>query len=130
VRGRIKRLERAAGEHLKCFELLDGSRYYYDPTSWELFDHWCKCIHAGSAHNWPEPPEVMRKLCEAKDVEGVLERILHDNGTFSSIVYDPEILINSRRLEPRGLVASRDPDTGEWRVQDPYDDHDVRDLSE
>ena len=25
---------------MASFELLDGSRYFYDPGSWELFMHW------------------------------------------------------------------------------------------
>ena len=33
LRGWIKRLERASREDLASFELLDGSRYYFDPTS-------------------------------------------------------------------------------------------------
>jgi hypothetical protein len=128
VREKLKRLERAAAGQLASFELLDGSRYYYDPASPELFLHWCECMKAGSAHNWPAPPEVMHKLREAKDVERALEKVIGE-ATFYSITYDPEILITERRLEPRGLVSSRDPDTGEWHVRDPYEEHDIPDLS-
>ena len=35
-----KRVERAAKGGMASFELLDGSRYFYDPGSWELFMHW------------------------------------------------------------------------------------------
>jgi hypothetical protein len=128
VRSKLRRLEKAAQGSLESFELLDGSRYYFDPTSFELFLHWCDCLRAGSAHNWPEPPEIMRKLCEAKDVAEALERV-RVGGLMSGIVYDPEILINERRLEPRGLVTVRDSETGEWHVRDPYEEP-VRDLSE
>jgi hypothetical protein len=128
LRSWMKRMERAAKGNMASFELLDGSRYYFDPLSWDLFMHWCECIRAGSAHNWPQAPEVLRKVCEAKDVERALEEVLGE-GTWGTFVYDPEVLINERRLEPRGLVTSRDPDTGEWTVRDPYEDP-PEDLSE
>jgi hypothetical protein len=129
LRGRLKRLERAARGHLASFELEDGSLFYLDPTSLELFDHWCKCIRAGSAHHWPEPPEVCKKLCEAKDPERALEQV-HGRGSFSFFVYDPGVLINERRLEPRGLVSERDPQTGEHRPRDPWEHRPTPDLSE
>jgi hypothetical protein len=65
MRGWIKRLERASREDLESFELLDGSRYYFDPLSWDLFEHYYECGKR-TAHHWPEPPEVVRKLTEAK----------------------------------------------------------------
>lgn len=128
ARDKLRRLERAARGQLEHFELLDGSRYYYDPTSAELFLHWCDCIRADSAHHWPPPPETMSKLCEAKDVHRALEQVCGGGG-WGTLVYDPEVLVNERRLEPRGLVTVRDPATGEWHVQDPYDQR-VEDLSE
>ena len=125
----IKRLEHAARGDLGSFELLDGSRYYFDPTSAELFMHWVECIRAGSAHNWPPAPETIRKLCEAKDVSRALEEVRGEGG-WGSLVYDAEILVNERRLEPRGLVTRYDPETGEHHMRDPYEDRPVRDLSE
>jgi hypothetical protein len=132
LRSWIKRLERDARGEMASFELLDGSRYYYDRASRDVFLHWAECILAGSAHNWPEPPEVVRKLCEAKDVRRALQELTDPESLGTSgwgcFVYEPEILINERRLEPRGLVTSRDPDTGEWHVRDPYEE--PEDLSE
>jgi hypothetical protein len=127
LRSWIKRIEKAAKGNLESFELLDGSRYYFDPLSWELFLHWCDCLRAGSAHNWPEPPAVVRKLTEAKDVERAIEKVRGDGR--SCLVYDEEILNSERRLQARGLVTSRDPDTGEWVIRDPYEDR-AEDLSE
>jgi hypothetical protein len=129
MRHKLRRLERAARGKLGSFMLEDGSRSYFDPTSAELFLHWCDCLRAGSAHNWPPPPEVVRKLCEAKDVQGALEQV-RGKDSFGTFVYDPEVLINERRLEPRGLVSRRDPETGEWYVRDPYDEGAPEDLSE
>jgi hypothetical protein len=129
LRDKMRRVEQAVRGKLGSFMLEDGSRYYFDPTSAELFLHWCACIRAGSAHNWPPPPEVMRKLCEAKNIEEALEQV-RGEGSFSTFVYDPEVLINERRLEARGLVTRRDPETGEWHVGDPYDEGPAEDLSE
>jgi hypothetical protein len=128
TRDKLRRLENALRGQLKSFELLDGSRFYYDPTSGERFLFWCECLRADSAHEWPEPPEVYKKLTEAKYPERALDEI-HGRGPFSTFVYNPEVLINERRLEPRGLVTYRDPETGDWHVRDPYDQR-VEDLSE
>ena len=129
MRGKLRRLEAAMRGNLKSFELLDGSRFYFDPASSELFLHWCDCARAGNARNWPEPPEVMLKLCEAKDVERALEEV-QGEATFYSIVYEPEILINERRLEPRPLVSRYDPGVGKQVPIDPYEYEGPRDLSE
>jgi hypothetical protein len=127
VRSWLKRLEHAARGDLESFELLDGSRYYFDPTSPDLFMHWIECGRAGNARNWPEPPEVVRKLTEAKDVAQAIEKVRGEG--WNCLVYDEEILINERRLEPRPLVTKRDPHSGEWTPVDPYEQA-VEDLSE
>ena len=127
LRSWIKRLERASREHLASFELLDGSRQFFDPTAPDLFLHWYECV-GNSAHNWPEPPEVLRKLTEAKDVERAAE-LVRGEGTSDFLPYDVETLIRERRLEPRGLVSHYDPVLGEHVVQDPYD-CEPEDLSE
>jgi hypothetical protein len=125
----IKRLEHAARGELASFELLDGSRYYFDPASPELFMHWYECGKAGSAHHWPEPPEVMRKLAQAKDVERAIE-LVRGEGSWDFFVYDIEVLVAERTLEPRGLVSRYDPVLGEHVVLDPYDYYEHEDLSE
>jgi hypothetical protein len=125
----IKRLEHAARGDLASFELLDGSRYYFDTASPELFMHWYECGKAGSAHNWPDPPEVLSKLTEAKDVEQTAE-LVRGEGSWDFFVYDIEVLIGERTLEPRGLVSRYDPVLGEHVVLDPYDYYEPEDLSE
>jgi hypothetical protein len=127
LRGWIKRLERASREDLNSLELLDGSRYYFDPLSWDLFMHWVECGKAGNARNWPEPPEVVRKLTEAKDVERAIEKVRGKG--WNCLVYDEETLITERRLEPRPLVSRCDPETGKRVPIDPYE-YEPEDLSE
>ena len=112
MRSKLRRLERAARDHLARFELLDGSLYSFDRTSAEMFLFWCECLCADSAHHWPEPLEVYKKLTEAKYSERALDEI-HGRGPFSTFVYDPAVLIIERRLEPSGLVTRYDPETGE-----------------
>src|SRR5215218_5407537 len=123
LRGQLRRLRRAVRGELASFELLDGSRCYFDLQSGELFLHWCDCIRAGNPPDWPEPPEIVRKLCEAKDVRRALDEVAaggrEPSGAFGTFVYDTEVLIRERRLEPRSLVAGREPH-----------DQDVEDLSE
>jgi hypothetical protein len=132
LRDKLRRLQQATEGELESFELLDESRYYFEPeeTYKALFLHWCNCI-GESAHNWPEPPELLRKLAQAKDPERALDAVGIANGRHGFLVYDPEVLVNERRLEPRGLVTARDPHTGEWSVVDPYSPgHEAKDLSE
>jgi hypothetical protein len=117
LRGWLKRLERDSREDLESFVLMDGSRYYYDPASPELFVHCYECLIAGNPENWPEPPELCKKLTEARDPEAAAVQIVTSLGNF--IPYDPEILVTERRLEPVSLVAGRDAN-----------DQEVEDLSE
>jgi len=116
LRGRLKRLERTARGELESFELLDGSRYYHNPQTLELFLHWVECVTAGNPDKWPEPPEAVRKVTEAKDPEAALERI---SGGAEWIPYDRVALIREREIRPRSLVAGRD-----------VYDQDVEDLCE
>jgi hypothetical protein len=107
LRSWLRKLERVSREELASFELLDGSLYFYDPATPELFMHWYDCIGAGNPDSWPAPPEVVRKLTEAKDPRAALAEVMGDGDDY--LTYEPEILINERRLEPRSLIAGRDP---------------------
>ena len=127
LRNWVKKVENASRGNLASFELLDGSRYYYDPRTWDLFLHWTECLGHRSAHDWPPPPELMQKLTEAKDPEAALEQVMSSAG-FGGLVYDPAVLVHERRLEPRGLLSLYDPVSGERYISDPYD-MPVEDLS-
>jgi hypothetical protein len=106
----LRRLKREALGELASFELRDGSRYYYDPTAPELF-LFCYDCAVSNPPDWPEAPEVLQNLCEAKDMRVAFEAVM-GGGTVSFIYddifpYSPEILVNERRLEPRSLVVGR-----------------------
>jgi hypothetical protein len=118
LRGWIKRLERDARGDLASFELWDGSRYYYDPMSPELYLFCYDCLGANPP-GWPEPPEVLVKVCEARDPAAALEE-LWSEGVADLFPYDREALISERRLVPQALVEG----------QDPYDEDVLDDLSE
>jgi len=111
LRSWIKRLERGAAENLDSFELTDGSSYYYDrlETYKELFLHACE-VHLGEA--WPEPPEIYRKMCEAKDPAVVLERFTpeHPQSAFvnPAELYDTDVLVRERRLVPLTHAPTED----------------------
>jgi hypothetical protein len=112
-RDRIKRLERDARGDLDSFLLLDGSRYYFDPAEAykELFSH-ALDLQLGRVG---EPPELFRKLCEAKDPAAVLDRLAPENpqAAFVNVaeMYDRDALINERRLIP--LVAGEPEELSE-----------------
>jgi len=103
LRGWIKRLERDASEELESFKLLDGSTYYYDrlETYKELFLH-AYDVQLGEGDKWPEPPEVYRKMCEARNPAAVLERFKPEDPHRAFVnlaeLYDTDVLVHERRL--------------------------------
>ena len=103
MRGRLRRLQRVARGNLESFVLMDGSHYYYDLASPELFLH-ALDLHLGRGEKWPEPPEVYRKMCEARDPAAVLGKLRPDapRGAFvnPADLYDPDVLVRERRLVP------------------------------
>src|SRR5215204_5760735 len=105
MRSWIRRLERDARGHLESFELIDGSTYYYDrmETYKELFLH-AYDVQLGDAEKWPEPPEVYRKICEARDPAAVLERFKPEDPERAFVdvtqIYDTDALVRERRKVP------------------------------
>jgi hypothetical protein len=103
VRSWIKRLERSAREGLESFELLDGTRYYYDrlETHKELFLY-AYDVQLGDAGKWPEPPEVYRQICEASDPAAVLGQLAPEDPARAFVnvteIFDTDILVRERRL--------------------------------
>jgi hypothetical protein len=105
LRGWMKRLERGAREDLESFELLDGSTYYYDRLEIhkELFLH-AYDVQLGDAEKWPEPPEVYRKMCKARDPATALEQLRPEDPERAFVnpaeLYDTDVLVRERRLVP------------------------------
>jgi hypothetical protein len=105
LKGHLKRIERSLRGMLESFELLDGSTYYYDrlETHKQLFLH-AYDVQLGRGDKWPEPPEVYRKIAEAKDPAAVLERFRPENSQSAfvdpTVLFDTDALVNERRLVP------------------------------
>jgi hypothetical protein len=102
---RARRLEREARGDLASFQLQDDSTYYYAPSG-EVYLHCYACI-GKSPHDWPEVPELLAKVLEAKNVAAALEQIM--SPAVSDIFpFDRDVLVAERRLVPRSIVAGRD----------------------
>jgi hypothetical protein len=103
LRSWIKRLERDASEDLESFELLDSSTYYYDrlEAHKELFLY-AYDFHTGRGVEWPKPPQIYRKMCQARDPVAVLERFRPEDPkrAFVNLAehYDTDVLVRERRL--------------------------------
>jgi hypothetical protein len=101
----MRRLKRAALKDLGSFELLDGTIYHFDclETHEELFLYGYDAL-LGDANKWPEPPEVYRKICEARDPAAALELFKPENPWSAFIdpaaLFDTDALVNERRLVP------------------------------
>ena len=120
LRNWLRRLERGASEELESFTLLDGSTYHYDPHRGyqELYLFCADCLKAGNPDSWPEPPELLLRVCEARDPAAALEQVWTP-AVGDLFPFDRHVLVNERRLEPRSVVAGRD-----------VRDQEVEDLSE
>ena len=108
LRDALSRLRREMRGDFESFALVDGSRYHFQPMEVHkaVFMHGLKCATADSPEDWPPPPKVYVKMCEAKDPEAVLERL-----TSAQIVefpYDRETLVSRRRLVPVEYEPIRD----------------------
>ena len=111
-RSTIRRLREALRGNLESFELLDGSRYWYDPQ--EVHKQLFLCAYGLQLGRVGEPPELFRKLCEARDPAAVLERLEPEsNEAFvnPAAMYDRDALVRERRLVP--LVAPEPEDLSE-----------------
>ena len=100
-RSTIRRLQQALRGSLESFELFDGSRYWYDPQ--EVHKALFLAAYGLQLGRVGEPPELYRKLVEAKDPAAVLERLEPEsNEVFvnPTALFDRDILINERRLVP------------------------------
>jgi hypothetical protein len=108
LRGKLRRLERNANEDLASFVLEDGTRYYFNPTSAEIFLHSTACLRAqGDCEPFPEPPETVKAIARARDRRAALHQ-LYPNGSFGMFPYEVEPLVERGELVPRSLVAGRE----------------------
>jgi hypothetical protein len=110
LRGKLRRLEQGAREDLASFILEDGSRYYFDPTSAEIFLHSMDCLRAQGSEAgepFPEPPETVKAIARARDRRAALNQ-LYPEGSFGVFPYEVEALIERGELVPRSLVAGRE----------------------
>ena len=95
--------------NLASFELEDGSRHYYNPTSPERFLHSMACLRAqgDGETSFPEPPETLRAITRAKDRAAALEQI-YQSGSFDIFPYDVEAIVQRGELVPSSLVAGKE----------------------
>jgi hypothetical protein len=108
LRNKLRKLERGAREDLASLILADGSRYYFNPTSAEIFLHSMGCLRAqGECEPFPEPPETVKAIARARDRRAALNQ-LYPSGTFGFFPYDAQALVERGELVPRSLVAGRD----------------------
>jgi hypothetical protein len=108
LRRQLRRLEESLRGTLESFALEDGSRYYFNPTSAEIFLHSMDCLRAqGDCEPFPEPPETLKAIARARDRGAALNH-LYPSGTFGIFPYEVKALIERGELVPRSLVAGRE----------------------
>ena len=108
MRRRIKKLEHAARSGLDSFALEDGSRFYFDPTSLEVFMHVMECATAqAKGKSFPEPPPTFKAIARAKDRQAALEAVC-GTGAPLLLPYDRGALLERGELLPRSMVEGRE----------------------
>jgi hypothetical protein len=97
---------------LESFELADGSQFYFDPQSPELFLYTCECAAAQGEDKttFPEPPDVIKAIARAKDRVVAYDLVFgHDHaGAFVDFPFEYEALIEAGKLIPRSMVVERE----------------------
>jgi hypothetical protein len=114
LKEQIKRLRRAMENNVESFELADGSRFYFDPQSPELFLYTCACGDAQGEGKttFPEPPAVIKAIARAKDRAAAYHQVFERDraGSFVSetFPFEYEALIEEGKLIPRSLMAGKE----------------------
>ncbi len=106
-------MRRDARENLESFILEDGTGYWFDPSSPEIFLHVVGCLAAqGDGKAFPEPPETWKAVARARNREAALNQVLA-GGSFVLCPYEREALAESGQLRPRSLISGHELGEGE-----------------
>jgi hypothetical protein len=98
---RLKRMQQSLRGEVESFPLKDGSRYYFDPKSGEVFLHWAACTRAHHAEeSWPDPPPMIKALARARNREAAVKKV-----ATASFPYEVDALVERGELLPRDLTA-------------------------
>jgi hypothetical protein len=104
LRDQLRGLKRGLRGNLESFLLEDGTRYWFDPAGPELFLHTVACLAAqGDGVNFPEPPETLRAVAQARHREAALNQVL-GGASFVLFPYELESLVERGALIPRSLI--------------------------
>ena len=108
LREQLRGLKRDLRGNLDSFPLEDGTRYWFDPSSAELFLHAVGCLSAqGDGVDFPEPPETLKAVARARHREAALNQVL-GGASFVLFPYEFEALVERGELVPRSLVAGHE----------------------
>lgn len=110
LRDRFRRIERGLRGELESFPLRDGGRYFFDPgqahSALFVFSYQVLC-----GDQPDEPPEILRRVAEAKDVRGALAKLDLDPGSLAAAhgplheIVELPTLVRERRI----VVLEQEP---------------------
>jgi hypothetical protein len=105
LKDQLRGLKRDLRENLDSFPLEDGTRYYFDPGSPDVFLHAVGCLSAqGDGLPFPEPPETLKAVARARHREAALNQVL-GGASFVLFPYEHRALVELGELVPRSLIA-------------------------
>ena len=85
---------------------MDGSRFYYDRQSGEVFLHICECLRNHDKPERPEPPEIVKALARARDRQAAYSEVF---GSYRDMLpYDEQALVERGEKVPISLVFGRE----------------------
>jgi hypothetical protein len=110
LRGRLRRLERAAEEEMITFRLRDGTtaHFYADEVYPECFLHE---LYRGDRHSDGEDPGPAHPFVEAlrNAAEGEVERLVPTQGTIILLFLGEDEIIRGERARPGPPVRETSP---------------------
>ena len=108
LKDQLRGLKRDLRDNLESFPLEDGTRYWFDPSSPELFLHTVGCLSAqGDGLPFPEPPATLRALARARHREAALNQVL-GGASFVLFPYERQALAERGELVPRSLISGHE----------------------
>jgi len=108
LKDKIRKLEKAVGGNRIAFELVDGTRFVFDPAEvgpamFAYFAASARAVYRGEER--PDPPEIIRAMARARDREAAFRQVFPESLAHSPL-FDQDALVERGEIVPRPIVPS------------------------
>jgi hypothetical protein len=115
LREELKRLRVKVQGAPESFLLVDGSRFFFDPSTDGIsrFKHASECVHAdGDGLPRPAPLPIYRAVCKAANRARAVERLFpswRERNSKAMVPYDLRVLVEEGRLVHQRFAPGYEP---------------------